>query len=310
LLNDALPEGSGGVVEGREKRRTGTQKEQKALLRFFHKLEDFYAGELVELYQNPSSFINTQKVSIRALSQFHVAIDLYLYYLGRQYTPEIRNDEAEWQDFMPHGTLNAKDNARWFLADILGKFLLLCIPGFSTYTSELMTGKMRDFRTAVFNHSLFATLNINWGQGGTIYRDTLLLNICQFLGDEQFDKSQTMSIEKLIAGVAESYSYKTASFEPNKAFFLNQLVPAWQLWNEIYQNDKPSLSKPITDIYTEQYIFRQKTGFAAMATKKKLANGQYEIALYGAGYPWEEQAEYNQLSNITTSSKLLTFKIN
>jgi hypothetical protein len=309
LLNDALPEGSGGVIEGRQQQRTGTQKEQKALMRFFHKLEDFYADELNDLYQNPSSVVNSQQVSIRALSQFHVAIDLYLYYLGRQYAPDVPNGEAEWQDFMPHGTLYDKGNARWFLADILGKFLLLCIPGFSTYTSELMTGKMRDFRVAVFNHALFATLNVNWGQGGTIYRDTLLLNICQFLGDEEFDKITATAAHKMIAGVAERYNYKAASFEINKTFFITQLLPAWQRWNQIYQNDKPSLSKPLPDIYTEQYIFRQKTGFAAIASKKKSANGQFEIALYGAGYPWNDQAEYNQLTNISTGSKLLCFKI-
>lgn len=267
LVSDSLPEGSGGIIEGREKRLTGTQREQKALLRFFHKLEAFYAIELNELYQNPSNVINAQQVSIRALSQFHVAIDLYLYYLGRKYLPDTQNEAASWQDFMPHGTLYDKDNARWFLADILGKFLVLCIPGFSTYSSELMTGKMRDFRTAVFQQSLFTVLNVNWGQGGLIYRDTLLLNICQFLGDDQLPKMSAAFMDKLILSVAERYQYKAAGFELNKAFFIKKLLPAWQQWRQIYQNDKSVLSKPLTDIYTEQYIFRQKNRLWSLSGK-------------------------------------------
>jgi hypothetical protein len=310
LLDLGQPEGSGEVIPGRERRLTGTEQEQRALLRFFHKLHDFYEERLEGLYQNPTSFAGGGAVSIRALSQLHVAMDLYLYYLGRQYLPDTEPGQAYWRDFIPEGSLSDVGNARWFLADVLGKFLLLCIPGFTAYSGEMMTAKMAEFRDDLLGSALFAVLNVNWGQSGQVYRDTLLLNICQYLAPAEAVTSVQVLTEHLMQA-AGRYRYRAAGFEPNCAYFLEVLFPAWLHWSGLYRQAeaRPGLVLGLADIPTGQTVFRQKTGFACLAHKKRVADGQYQVALDASGYAWDEQAQADRLSGIAVGGRMLGFGI-
>lgn len=308
LVNEAEPDGSGGEVPGRMRRQTGTAQEQRALMHFFNKLHDFYAGQLKGLYRNPSPYAGGEPVGIRALSQFQVALSFYLYYLGRQYEQETAAATGYWRDFIPETSIKGDQSTDWFLADILGKFLLLCNAGFFVYTGELMAGKMAGFLRDLLCRSVFAVLNANWGQSGNVYRDTLLLNICQYLvpADGSLSLGQ---LRQLVAQAGARYRYRAAGFEANSAFCFEVLLPAWERWRVVYNQPgvKAELLLELSSVYTGQYIFRKATGFARLAHKRLLGPGQYQLTLDASGYPWDGEAGQDRLSGIASGSRVIGF---
>ncbi len=305
--------GEGQEIKRKMKIVSDGEREKRAIFKFFKKLHDSYYDFLEPFYNSNGIDHPKQKVSIKGLSNLLIALEVYHIYYGKRFaTTEERIDETEIikeHEYLPEGNISSYDCAKWFLCDILGKFLIISTEDHKEYEYDLLKNKQSEMRKNAFYKSIFAVLNISWGERFNAYRESLLLNLLFYLNPEKhLDKSWIGRLNLQLQSLEEKAKRIHYSYQDNCSYFFNSLLPKFIQWIKKYDDDELK-KKLILDLSNVQFgatIFRKSSGFAEMKTKKR--NGDKNtISLKAPGFEWDENKEENILHDIQVGTKIIKF---
>lgn len=311
-----LMQSEGG--EGQEIKRkirivTDGERERKAILKFYWKLHDSYYNFLEPFYNSNGIDHPKQKVTIKGLSNLLIALEVYQIYFGKKFTSTEKGKDGseiiKENEYLAEGNNSIADCAKWFLCDILGKFLIISTEGHKEYDYDLLRNKQTEIRNNAFHKSIFSVLNISWGEKLFAYRDTLLLNLLLYLNPEKnLDKSwiEKMKLHlKTTEGKAKRIHH---NYQDNSSYFFNSLLPKFIQWEKKYSDAelKNKLIVDLSSVGIGATVFKNKFGFSELLAKKQ--NGDKNtITLKAAGFDWDEDEEQNILQNVQVGNKTIRF---
>jgi hypothetical protein len=311
-----LMQSEGG--EGQEIKRkirivSDGEREKRAIFKFFKKLNDSYYDFLEPFYTSNGIDHPKQKVSIKGLSNLLIALEVYHIYYGKRFaTTEKGIDDKEIikeHEYLPEGNISSYDCAKWFLCDILGKFLIISTEEHKVYDYDLLKNKQTEMRKNAFYKSVFAVLNISWGEKFYAYRESLLLNLLFYLNPEkQLDKSWIERLNLQLQSLEEKAKRIHHSYQDNRNYFFNSLLPKFIQWTKIYADEelKKNLILDLSNVQYGATIFKKSLGFAEMINKKQNGN-KNTISLRASGFDWDENEEQSILHDMQVGTKIVKF---
>lgn len=304
--------------EGQEIKRTvrivaDGEREKKAIFKFLKQLNESYYDFLEPIYISNGIKHPQQKVSWRGLSNLLIALEVYHLYYGKKFKSSEKGiggtETIKELDYLPEGNVSMYDCAKWFLCDILGKFLIISTEGYKEYSYELLKNKQHDMRKKAFYKGIFAVLNISWDKKSNAYRNSLLLNLLFYLNPEKpLDKYWIESLNLQLKSLEEKAKRIHSDYLNNRIYFFQLLLPKFIEWLKKYDNNelKKKLIFNLNKVEKGATVFKRSLGFAEMTSKNQHEN-KNTISLKASGFDWDENEEQMILNNIQVGTKIITF---
>lgn len=289
------------------------EREQKAVFKYLNKLHDSYNELLQPFYNSKGLDHPNNKVSIKSLSNLLIALEVYQIYYGKKFTTEAKAADGSVAikevEYISEGNYTSANCAKWFLCDIIGKFLLLSTDGHKAYDYDLLISKQTEMRKNAFTKSIFSVLNISWSEKYYAYRDSLLLNLLFYLNPATHLNSNWIERLKIQLQSLEEKSKRLApNYQYNSNYFFNRLLPSFSKWLRLYNNEemKKKLVFELNNIEIGDTVFKKGLGFAEIVKKYQIGE-KYIISLKSTGLEFNEDDQQSVLHDIQVGTKIIKF---
>ena len=301
LLEDTEQKGIGDKIENVVKSKITAEKEQRAIINYFKKLNDLYNDKLQLFYINKSlKDTPKEEITLKLLSNILIGLQLIHIYHGKKYTIEKPNELNKEitlieKTYLKEGDLNSDlGTIKGFLFEVFGKFLLLSTGSMKTYDYEILVQKLNHNRKETFVKSLFIMMNINWKEKEIENRDILILNTLFFMNPNNLTAPDFISnLKNSINKIKVESKFISNSFATNLENFCDIIFPKYIDWYKSYSNDesKKALIVDVADLKSSSIIFSKYLGFNSVNKVHKKANGSFSVDLKREGYLWNEDVK-------------------
>ncbi len=307
--------GEGDVVKGKKKGKTDAEKEQRAVLNFFWRLQDSYNGLLDGFYKSNGVDGLGQSVTIKSLSNMLIALEVFNLYYGKKFLVEQKDKDGNKTkkeiEFIPEGNIRDNENALWFLIDVLGKFLLLSVSGHRQYDYELLINKQKEMRWNLFAKSLFTICNVSWNERINAYRDTMLLNLLFLINPEDVSQDNFESkLQQSLKGCKEKAQKINSNYNQSIDYFFKIVLPKYRRWITVF-SDSSKKSDTITavlDLSDGSLVYKKVFGFVQLAKVIRSKPELNHLNLLAAGFEWDEEEEACLLCGHPNGNKIVYFE--
>ncbi len=298
LLEDEEQKGEGEEIEPTIKNKINAEKEQRAILNYFKKLNDQYKEKL-QLFYEKKTLRDTPKevITIKVLSNLCIGLQLIQTFQGKSFNIESSKELIEEKSFiermyLKEGELNSECHTiKGFLFEVYGKFLLLSTASMNTYDYEILIQKLNHNRKDAFVMSLFIMMNLKWKEKEIEYRDSLILNSLFFMNPTDPTSADFMTnLQETIYKLKSKAKFVTNSFASNWEYFCDSIFPKYSIWYKSFNDveSKKSLIFDIENLNNNSIIFNRRIGFNNVHKVNSTSNGNYSLDLKREGYAWND----------------------
>lgn len=317
LFEDIDQKGQGENITQSIKTKITAEREQKAIINYFKKLNDQYNLKLKDFYElRTLKDTPKEEISIKTISNILIGLQLIQIYQGKKYTIEISSDNNSENNFVEktyikEGILNAEiDSIKGFLFEIFGKFLLLSTGSIKDYEYDLLKQKLIHNRKETFTKALFIMMNLNWKEKETECRDILIINTLYYINPNNINDLEFLeNLEATLFKMKSESKYVSNSFLINWKYFKNYLFPRFSIWYKSYNDieNKKSLIIDVQNLKSNSIIFSRYLGFNNVHKITKNTLGNYSLDLSREGYEWNDEIKKHLTKTIEFSSKCILY---
>jgi hypothetical protein len=292
IFEDADQIGEGEEIKSHVVKKINANKEKRAILLYYQKLEKIYTDKLDNFFTSKALTENPKElITIKTLSKALIALQILSIYHGKKFCQISEADESHLIEeyYINFGKItDGNDTVKGFLMNVLGKFLLLATGGFKNYEYGILNQKLKSYRIQLFEKALFLCLNNDWrNEEEKNYLKLLLLNLhyfvlpCDIIGENYFTQ-----LKANVAIFRKKSKFVSSAFADNLMTYENNFLPGFLQWYNLFSNKikrNQYLVKSTNDLMQETIIFSSRIGFNKVL---KITKGIFpSLDLIRDGYP-------------------------
>ena len=243
-------------------------QEYKALEKYFKKLFAHVVNWLSNFYDEPTLPIKKEigikrETDITLLSNIIISLKLWHQYNGKYFEYGVEDEAKEIMPFFYSGIIYDGEtlSSKGFVTNILGTFLLISTK-FKNYDKDHINNqKLRQYRQELTGLLTFAILNINWRSSEKKYRNLMLLDVLQMINEAKVDEKFINKLQEELKTYKAKAQLVIRKYSENEKEYFETIIPAFQEWQHLYHNDRKAIIKPITELKTNDIIYKRELGF-------------------------------------------------
>jgi len=211
-----------------------------------------------------------------------------------------------YEDYLLPGAYNSetKYGLKYYLIELLGSYLICSNSnaGFRHYDYDFLNDKSIEFRRKIFKLASFLCLNILWSESELNTRNILLLDILNFINPDLFALEDISKVDESLVDYDKQCNYKCESFDNNKQFYLQTLLPAFIDWHKKFVFEKTELLESISHNVIGKIIFNSNIGFTYLKNR-----GDGFLLIEKPGIAWNYSVNGNILRITYPQQKIIVF---